>query len=76
MPRRAPVLTLRIRSKFREIRGERRLLEMERITGIAAPILSELERGSRLPRPRDLEGLEEGYGPQHGWYVVMLEEEE
>lgn len=46
---------------------------MEEITGIQAPILSQLERGERLPRPRDLAGLECGYGPQEGWYVVMLE---
>jgi transcriptional regulator with XRE-family HTH domain len=46
---------------------------MEELTGIAAPILSQLERGERLPRPRDLRGLERGYGPQEGWYAVMLE---
>lgn len=46
---------------------------MAAVTGIQAPILSQLERGERLPRPRDLAGLESGYGPQEGWYVVMLE---
>jgi hypothetical protein len=49
---------------------------MEALTGIHAAVLSQLERGERLPRPRDLEGLERGYGPQEGWYAVMLEAEE
>jgi hypothetical protein len=49
---------------------------MAELTEIHAGILSQLERGERLPRPRDLAGLERGYGPQEGWYAVMLEAEE
>ena len=76
MPRRAPILSLRIQCRLRSLRGETRLLAMAEVTGIAAPILSQLERGERLPRPRDLEGLERGYGPPETWYVVKLEADE
>lgn len=45
---------------------------MQAITGVAAPLLSQLERGERYPRVKDLAGLEAGYGPQDGWYLVRL----
>lgn len=46
---------------------------MSEITGVAVPILSQMERGERFPRFADLEGLERGYGPKDHWYRVMLE---
>jgi transcriptional regulator with XRE-family HTH domain len=49
---------------------------MADVTGVHAGVLSQIERGERLPRPRDIEGLERGYGPQEGWYSLTLEAEE
>lgn len=46
---------------------------MEEITEVAAPVLSQIERGERFPRFRDLAGLERGYGPRESWYRVVLE---
>ena len=73
MPRYAPILGLVIEPRLREIRGERRLLAMAELTGVAPPILSQLERGERFPRFRDLAGLERGYGPKESWYRLTLE---
>ena len=76
MPRHAPVLSLRIVPQLRTLRGQKKLLYMAEHTGIPAPILSQLERGERLPRPRDIAGLRRGYGPEERWYIVKLEAEE
>lgn len=51
-----------------------RLKQLEALTGIAASILSQIERGERFPRPKDLEGLTVAYGEQRHWYEVVLEE--
>lgn len=57
---------------MRELRGERRLKEMERLTEINAGTLSQIETGQRLPHPKHVEGLERGYGPSRGWYSVEM----
>ena len=76
MPRHAPILGLVVEPRLREIRGERRLLAMAELTGVPAPILSQLERGERYPRFADLEGLQRGYGSKETWYRVTLETRE
>ena len=73
MPRSAPICGLVIVPRLREIRGERRLLAMEEVTGVKAPVLSQLERGERFPQPKDVAGLELGYGPRAGWYTLTIE---
>jgi transcriptional regulator with XRE-family HTH domain len=73
VPRVAPILGLLVVPRLRELRGERKLLKMEEITGVAAPILSQIERGERYPRFGDIRKLERGYGPMEGWYTVRLE---
>lgn len=75
MPReaRSRPATLRRECRLREIRGERPLRELGKITGVAASKLSELERQTRLPEVHELDGLELGYGPRESWYVIHVE---
>lgn len=46
---------------------------MSELTGVAVPILSQMERGERFPRLADLLKLERGYGPREHWYTLTLE---
>lgn len=74
MPRHAPVLSLSIKCHLRELRGNRKLLALEDQIRINAGTLSQLESGQRLPRPDQVERLEQVYGPRRGWYSVEMVE--
>lgn len=76
MPARGPTLRLTIRCRLRELRGERKLVEVAELSGVSPGSLSQLERGERLPRAAHLEGLERAYGPQEDWYRVDILSEE
>jgi transcriptional regulator with XRE-family HTH domain len=68
----APALTLTIRCRLRELRGQRSLQQVSDVCGLHRGTLSQLERGERLPRPSDLAGLRRAYGPETGWYQVEV----
>jgi transcriptional regulator with XRE-family HTH domain len=68
----AVALSLQIVPRLRELRGTRTLRELEQQTGLHRGTLSQLERGERLPRPADLDGLERAYGPRRRWYEVEI----
>lgn len=60
---------MRLLCHLREIRGERKLVELARASGVSEPELSKIERGIALPRDAWLESLEEAYGqPRHTWW--------
>lgn len=67
----APVLSWSILPRFRELRGERRLQELAVVSGIHRGTLSQIERGERMPKPSQLEGLEAAYGPAVSWYALV-----
>jgi transcriptional regulator with XRE-family HTH domain len=60
---------VKLRCTLRDVRGERTLREIATVSGVAVPVLSQLERGRILPRDRDIEPLERAYGvPFEAWF--------
>jgi len=65
-------MSLIVRPRFRELRGNARLLQIADDTGINAGTLSQIEHGQRLPLPKHVDALERAYGDRLGWYQVEL----
>jgi hypothetical protein len=65
----------RVRTYLRVIRGDQRLSEAARLSGLSAGVLSRLERGMLLPEDRWLPRLERVYGSpvDIAWYPPTVE---
>jgi transcriptional regulator with XRE-family HTH domain len=72
---------VRVVCHLRELRGKRTLAELAEASGVAAAVLSQLERGIMLPRGEWLYGLGMAYGaPPTKWYselaLLAIQEDE
>lgn len=58
---------------LREIRGRRKITEIEQASGVHRGTLSLLERGRLFPTEKHVEPLERAYGKRwHEWYPPFV----
>ena len=63
----------RVATRLRELRGDRRLRAVAAELGVSPGLLSEIERGVRLPPDEWIGALERVYGaPLEEWYSAPL----
>ena len=53
---------MRLRCYLSELRGERSISEMARVSGVRRPYLSQIEAGIRLPSDYEVEAIAKAYG--------------
>lgn len=53
---------MRLRCYLPELRGDRSISEMARISGVRRPYLSQIEAGIRLPSDDEVEAIAKAYG--------------
>lgn len=59
---------MRVRCFLPLLRGERTIASIAELTGVNAGTLSRIENGVMLPADRDLDALQDEYGPISDWY--------
>lgn len=72
---------MRLRCRLRELRGDRSLRVVAEAAGLNRGLLSEIERGYRLPLDKHLPALERAYGAPasawyHGWSSLAVTEDD